>query len=227
MKFFLKYFSHVIFALALSYYALLAFVIETNPMVNKMIMVIIAGFWILWIFAKSFVKILAAIALLLAMCFAGYYIMNADKIECKKSGKEWNEKLQICEEKKTTSEKIKNAVTNVLKDAMNKFKENKTDNKPETSESEKSNNNVQEKETTKEPIPEKETLKEKIKDKIISKVKSTDQKNEQENTSSLEEKTESDESVSVQEVIKEMIKDTIKETIAAQNEATQNEAQDE
>ena len=32
------------------------------------------------IFAKSFIKILAAIALLLAMCFAGYYIMNADKI---------------------------------------------------------------------------------------------------------------------------------------------------
>ena len=170
MKFFLKYFSHVIFALALSYYALLAFVIETNPMLNKMIMVIIAGFWILWIFAKSFIKILAALALLLTMCFAGYYIMHADEIECKKSGKEWNEKLQICEEKKTTGEKIKNAVTNIIKDTVHKLKDAKAAEKPEVKKENSKDETKQTKEETS-PVVDTSSVKEKIKDAIKEKIK--------------------------------------------------------
>ena len=226
MKFFLKYFSHVIFAIALAYYGVLAFLIETNPMTNKMIMVIIGGFWILWIFAKSFVKILAAIALLLTMCFAGYYIMHADEIECKKSGKEWNEKLQICEEKKTTGEKIKNAVTNIIKDTVHKLKDGKSSEKPEVQKENTEDETKHSKEETspaadtssvKEKI--KDSIKEKIKDKIINKVKN-------QNVEEIkEEQISEDETVPFQEVIKEMIKETLKETIEDTTTPTENESE--
>lgn len=197
MKFFLKYLSHIIFAGALAYYGLLAFVIESNPMVNKMIMILIAGFWILWIFAKSFVKVIGAIALLLAMAFACYYIMHADEIECKKSGKEWNEKLKTCEEKKTTVEKLKSAVTNMMKDALNKWKESKA----KTDE-----------ENTKATKDEKENKNEDSK----SSEDKTDEK------SSIKEEV-----ASVKEVIKDAIKETLKDTIAVEQELVEDETESE
>ena len=125
----LKSLPHIIFAIALLYFGFLAFLLEKDPMMNKMIMVMICGFWLLWIFAKSLIKIIAAIVLIAAMAYAGYYIMNAKEIECKNAGRHWNEKLQICEEKKTMSKKIKSAVTDVLKTTLKKIKDSK--NEPE------------------------------------------------------------------------------------------------
>lgn len=125
MKFIIKYLSHIIFACLLAYYAVLAYVADVNPITNQMMMVIVSGFWILWVFAKSFLKIIAAIALLGAMCFAGYYIIHAEEIECKKAGKEWNEKTQTCEEKKTTGEKLKSAISDMIKSTLNKWRDSK------------------------------------------------------------------------------------------------------
>ena len=122
---FLKYFPHIVFALALSYFGFLAFLLEKDPMMNKMIMVMICGFWILWIFAKSLIKIMAAIVLLGAMAYAGYYVMNAKEIECKKAGREWNAKLEVCEDKKTMGEKLKSAVSNGVKNMLQKLKDEK------------------------------------------------------------------------------------------------------
>ncbi|MBR2300263.1 MAG: hypothetical protein IJ870_06825 [Alphaproteobacteria bacterium] len=123
MNIFIKYLSHIVFACALGYFGLLAFVMEKDPMMNQMIMVMIGGFWILWIFAKSFLKIVFALALLIAMLFAGYYVIHAEEIECKKAGREWNKVEKVCQDKKTVKEKLKNAVSDAVKSAFQKFKE--------------------------------------------------------------------------------------------------------
>jgi len=123
MNIFIKYLSHIIFACALGYFGLLAFVFEKDPMINKMIMVVIGGFWILWIFARSFLKIVCAVALLGAMFFAGYYVIHAEEIECKKAGREWNKVEKVCEDKKTVGEKLKNAVSDMVKSTFQKWKE--------------------------------------------------------------------------------------------------------
>ena len=129
---FLKYFPHIVFALALSYFGFLAFLLEKDPMMNKMIMVMICGFWVLWIFAKSLIKIMMAVALLGAIAYAGYYVMNVKRIECEKAGREWNEKLQVCEDKKTLVEKFADSVK-AMKQMLKK--DNKKE-KAETSEEE-------------------------------------------------------------------------------------------
>lgn len=124
---FLKYFPHIAFTVALAYFALLAFVMEKDPMMNKMIMLMICCLWVLWIFAKSLIKIAAAIVLLGAMAYAGYYVMNAKEIECKKAGREWNAKLEVCEDKKTMGEKLKAAVSDAVKTTLKKFKAEKAE----------------------------------------------------------------------------------------------------
>ena len=134
MNVFVKYLSHIIFACALGYFGLLAFVMEKDPMINKMIMIMIGGFWILWIFAKSFLKIVFAVALLGAMIFAGYYVMHAEEIECKKAGREWNKVEKVCEDKKSVSEKLKNAVSDMVKSTFQKWKEDNIKVEKETSE---------------------------------------------------------------------------------------------
>ena len=133
MKIF-KYFSHILFALALAYFALLAFVFQKDVMFNEMIMIMIAGFWILWIFAKSLLKIIAAVVIVGAMAFAGYYVLHADEIECKKAGKEWNKIEKICEEKKPIHQKIKNAVIDAFKSSFSKWKEENIKVEKETAE---------------------------------------------------------------------------------------------
>lgn len=125
----LKYFPHIVFVLLLAYFGMLAFLIEKDPMMNKMIMVVICGFWVLWIFAKSLIKIMMAVALLCVIAYAGYYVMNAKQIECEKAGREWNEKLQICEDKKTMAEKLKAAVSDAVKITLNKLKKEKAEEK--------------------------------------------------------------------------------------------------
>lgn len=122
MKIF-KYFSHILFALALAYFGLLAFVFQKDVMFNQMIMIMIAGFWILWIFAKSLLKMIAAVALVGAMLCAGYYVMHHEEIECKKAGREWNKVEKKCEDKKSMTEKIKNAVADALKSSLKRWKE--------------------------------------------------------------------------------------------------------
>ena len=124
---FLKYFPHIVFAVALAYFGMLAFLFEKDPTMNKMIMVMICGFWVLWIFAKSVIKIMFAIVLLGAMAYAGYYVMNAKEIECKKAGREWNVKTQTCEDKKTMAEKLKAAVSDAVKTTLNKLKKEKAE----------------------------------------------------------------------------------------------------
>lgn len=105
MNFVVKYLSHLIFAVALGYFAFLAFVLEQNQTVNEMIMVVIAGIWILWIFAKSLLKMIAAALVVGGILFAGYYVLHAEEIACKNSGREWNKELKVCEDKKTFVEK--------------------------------------------------------------------------------------------------------------------------
>ena len=121
MNIFIKYIVHIVFAAALSYFALLAFVLEKDPMTNKMMMVLVAGFWVLWFFAKSLIKMVAGIALVGGMIFAGYYIVHAEEIECKKAGREWNKELQVCQDKKTVGEKIKGALSGMVKTTFKKW----------------------------------------------------------------------------------------------------------
>ena len=123
MSFITKYLSHFIFAVAAGYFALLACVAEQDPTLNKMILFIILGLWILWIFAKSFLKILAAVVLVAGMIAAGYYVLNADEIECKRSGREWNKELQVCENKKTLAEKAEGFLRKFFKGSVDFDKE--------------------------------------------------------------------------------------------------------
>ncbi len=123
MNIFTKYFSHIVFAAALAYFATLAFVMDKDPMTNKMLMVIVAGLWVLWIFAKSLLKTAAVIAIIGAVTLAGYYVIHAKEIECKNAGRVWNKKLEICEDKKTISEKIKGAMSDMFKTTFKKWAE--------------------------------------------------------------------------------------------------------
>ena len=117
----IKYAVHILFACALAYFGLLAFVIEKDPMLNKMIMIMIVGFWLLWIFAKSVIKIMLAIVLLGAMLFAGYYVLHYQELECKNAGRHWNKELKVCEDKKTMTQRLKDAAGNLFKTTFKKW----------------------------------------------------------------------------------------------------------
>ena len=142
MKLFIKYAVHIAFASSLVYFSLLAFVLEQEPMTNKMLMILTLGFWALWIFAKSLLKMAAVLVLIGTMIFAGYYVIHAEEIECKNSGRHWNKELQSCENKKTMGEKIKGALSDVIKTTFQKWKEDnikieKTDDVPDDKENNK------------------------------------------------------------------------------------------
>ncbi len=132
MNFIVKYLSHIIFAAVAGYFAFLAFLVEKDPMINKMILIIVLGLWILWIFAKSFLKILAAIVLVAGMLLAGYYVLHADEIECKKSGREWNKELKVCEDKKSIVEKAQGYLRKWLKENI-KLEKAQEQEKPQVS----------------------------------------------------------------------------------------------
>ena len=137
MSIFSKYFVHIAFLLVGSYFAFLAFVLETEPMKNKMFLLLVACLWCLWFFMKSLLKTLIGLCLLGGAIYAGYYIMNQDQIECEKSGKEWNEKLKVCEEKKGLMEKVSSNLKSTVKVWLSKnVKMEKTD-KPKEAEDEK------------------------------------------------------------------------------------------
>ncbi len=121
MNIFIKYLSHIAFASALAYFGFLAFVAEKDPMTNKMIMIVVGGLWVLWIFAKSLIKMAVLVALIGTMLFAGYYVIHAKEIECKNAGRHWNKELQICEDKKTIGQKLKSTMSDVFKTTLKKW----------------------------------------------------------------------------------------------------------
>lgn len=117
----LKYSVHVVFGIFLAYFGLLAFVFDKDPIINKMMMVIVAGVWLLWIFAKSMLKIVLITLIVGSIGFACYYVLHAPEIECKKSGREWNKKEQLCEDKKTVFEKIKNSFSDIMGETVKQW----------------------------------------------------------------------------------------------------------
>ena len=55
--------------------------------------------WVLWCVAKSIIKLLLFIALLIVGAYGYYYYAHHDEISCEENGGYWNEKEEICEEK--------------------------------------------------------------------------------------------------------------------------------
>ncbi len=63
--------------------------------------------WVLWIVAKSIIKLLLFIALLLLGLYGYYYYTHHDEIACEESGGYWNAKEETCEEKGTIWQQIR------------------------------------------------------------------------------------------------------------------------
>lgn len=97
---------NVIFIVALIYYGIQAFVLGHNVMLNKLIMVGLAGGWILWFAAKNFLKILFVIVLIAAGAYGCYYFSHQEQHKCEDSGGVWDAKTQTCKEKQTLWQQI-------------------------------------------------------------------------------------------------------------------------
>ena len=106
LLFVLRNFVNVIFAGMILYYAILAFVFEVSPLSNKMMLVGVFCLWLMWILAKSIIKIILAVLLVVALLVGWYHVSHYDEIQCKENGGVWNVQTQICEEKLSFFEKI-------------------------------------------------------------------------------------------------------------------------
>ncbi len=88
-----------ILLLAFLYFAFQAYVLHTNPAVNKLYMLGIVFLWLFWFVAKNIFKM---VLLALAIAYGAYtYHTYANRhiAECESSGRKWNEQTQTCEEK--------------------------------------------------------------------------------------------------------------------------------
>lgn len=88
-----------VFILLTLFYALRIFVLGQNDFATEMQAIGVVFLWILWCVAKSIIKLLLFIALLLFGVYGYYYYTHHDEISCEKSGGYWNAKEKICEEK--------------------------------------------------------------------------------------------------------------------------------
>lgn len=90
---------NTVFAAALLYYGFLGFVLENNPLVDKLIFFVVIGLWMFWLLAKNLFKIIL-LAVVIAMAGYGYYAYtHKDIAECEVSGGEWNKETKTCEAK--------------------------------------------------------------------------------------------------------------------------------
>jgi len=115
MSFLAKYLSHFIFGFVAAYFAFAAFVQHQEPETNKVILLIVLCVWVLWIFAKSLLKMIVVVGVLCAIVFAVYYLFNTDKIECKKAGHQWNATAKICEDSGAFAEQAEGYLRNWFK----------------------------------------------------------------------------------------------------------------
>jgi len=88
-----------IFILLTLFYAIRIFLLGQDEFIIKAQAGGIIFLWILWCVAKSIIKLLLFIALLLLGAYGYYYYTHHDEIACEESGGYWNAKEEICEEK--------------------------------------------------------------------------------------------------------------------------------
>lgn len=88
-----------VFILLTLFYALRIFILGQNDFVIEMQAIGVVFLWVLWNVAKSIIKLLLFIALLLVGAYGYYYYTHHDEIACEKSGGYWNDKEEVCEEK--------------------------------------------------------------------------------------------------------------------------------
>ena len=81
-----------IFILLTLFYALRIFILGQNDFVIEMQAIGVVFLWVLWCVAKSIIKLLLFIALLLVGAYGYYYYTHHDEIACEESGGYWNAK---------------------------------------------------------------------------------------------------------------------------------------
>ena len=88
-----------VFGIVLLVYLARIFIFGQDEFAIKFQALGVAFFWVLWVVAKSIIKLILFIALLLVGAYGYYNYNNHDKISCEDSGGYWNAKEEICEEK--------------------------------------------------------------------------------------------------------------------------------
>ena len=97
---------NVLFMAALLYYGVKGFVFKIDPMFSKMIMVGIAGLWLLWTVGKSILKLLLFLFIAAGLAYGWYTYTQRDARACEESGGAWNQKTKTCDEKLDWKQKI-------------------------------------------------------------------------------------------------------------------------
>ena len=96
---------NTIFLAAMLYYAFLGFVVQNNPLADRLVFFAVVGLWLLWLLAKNVFKLIL-LAVVIAACAYGYYAYTHKAIaECEASGGEWNKETKKCEAKRSWWEK--------------------------------------------------------------------------------------------------------------------------
>ena len=98
---------NAVFILLLTYYGVRIFLLGQDSMAVKAQGAGVLFLWILWFAAKSIIKLLFVVMLVLAVAYGWYQYSRHDEIVCKDNGGNWNRELKICEEKLTLWQQIK------------------------------------------------------------------------------------------------------------------------
>ena len=88
-----------IFGIFTLIYLLRIFLLGQDELTIKAQAVGVIFLWVLWVVAKSIIKLLLFIALLLVGGYGYYYYTHHSEISCEENGGYWNAKEEVCEEK--------------------------------------------------------------------------------------------------------------------------------
>lgn len=105
-RFCLKYPVSVLFALAIAYYAVQAYVFGISPFINRLIVYGLVVLWILWLVARHMVKLFLLLLFAGVLLYGWNWYATREIRKCEESGRIWNEETKACEEKKTIMQRI-------------------------------------------------------------------------------------------------------------------------
>ena len=105
-RFCLKYPVSILFALAIAYYAVQAYVFGVNPFINRLIVYGLAVLWILWLVARHMVKLFLLLLFAGVLLYGWNWYATREIRKCEESGRVWNKETKACEEKKTIMQRI-------------------------------------------------------------------------------------------------------------------------
>lgn len=111
----IKYPLTFVCVMALLYFGFQAYVLDSNPAMNKLVMLAIISAWVILFVLKHLLVLIFLVVALCGILYAYYQYTNRPRIECEEKGGIWVEDTQTCEEKKGIMAEIQKMINKYKK----------------------------------------------------------------------------------------------------------------